>query len=112
MAFTFDPRHRRCFAQGYDEAQWLALEPAVTCPVQLIRGQDGLLPDGLEKLRVRLAGLRTLAAPPLVLPGGHHVHLEAPEDVARALVAFIRCRGTATSRIHRGRRQDEAPYRI
>jgi len=88
VAFTFDSRHRRRFAQGYDEAQWLALQAALTCPVQLIRGQDGLWPDA-PKLDARVAALRTLVAPPLMIPGGHHVHLERPAEVARALRDFI-----------------------
>ncbi|MFY1830545.1 alpha/beta fold hydrolase [Myxococcus fulvus] len=89
VAFTFDPRHRRRFAHGHDEAQWLALQEQVRCPVLLIRGQDGLWPDA-AKLERRLASLRTLSGPPLVLPGGHHVHMERAQDVARALTDFIR----------------------
>jgi pimeloyl-ACP methyl ester carboxylesterase len=88
VTFTFDPRHRRRFGLGFDEAQWLALEAAVTCPVQLMRGREGLWPDA-TKLQGRMDALRTLADPPLVLPGGHHVHMEQPEAVARALAAFI-----------------------
>ncbi len=89
VAFTFDPRHRRRFGMGYDEAQWLALQAAVTCPVQLLRGSDGLAPDE-AKLKRRLEALPTLVGPPLILPGGHHVHMEQPQAVARALAGFIR----------------------
>ncbi|NTX15851.1 alpha/beta hydrolase [Myxococcus sp. CA056] len=89
VAFTFDSRHRRRFAQGYDEAQWLALQAALTCPVQLIRGQEGLWPDA-PKLDRRVLALRTLVAPPQMIPGGHHVHMEQPAEVARALADFIR----------------------
>lgn len=89
VAFTFDPRHRRRFGMSYDEAQWLAVQSGVTCPVQLLRGSDGLMPDA-ALLKRRLDALPTLVGPPLVLPGGHHVHMEQPEAVAQALARFIR----------------------
>jgi pimeloyl-ACP methyl ester carboxylesterase len=86
VVFTFDPAHRRRFGSGYDDAQWLALSSAVTCPVQLLLGRDGFRLEE-EQARARLAALRL--QPPLLIPGGHHVHLEQPEAVARALVEFI-----------------------
>jgi pimeloyl-ACP methyl ester carboxylesterase len=89
VAFTFDPRHRRRFGQAYDEAQWLALQAGVTCPVRLLRASEGLAPEE-ALLRRRLDALPTLAGPPLVLPGGHHVHMEQPDAVARAVVDFLR----------------------
>ena len=89
VAFTFDPRHRRRFGQSYDEAQWLAVQAGITCPVRLLRGTKGLTPDEAV-LHRRLAALPTLAGPPLVVPGGHHVHMEQPETVARAIADFIR----------------------
>ncbi|MFP2930465.1 alpha/beta fold hydrolase [Pyxidicoccus sp. 3LG] len=89
VAFTFDPRHRRRFGQAYDEAQWLALQSGVTCPVQLLRGDNGFVP-AQALMRSRMDALPTLVQPPLVLPGGHHVHMEQPEAVARALAGFIR----------------------
>ncbi|MGZ3457561.1 MAG: alpha/beta fold hydrolase [Archangium sp.] len=87
VLFTFDPAHRRRFGIGYDETQWLALSSAVTCPVRLIVGSEGLRFDE-ARTRARLAALRH-AQEPLVLPGGHHVHLEQPAAVARALVELI-----------------------
>jgi len=86
-AFRFDPRHRRRFGQGWDEAQWLAISSAVTCPVQLIHGSQGYSLDDAQA-RARLAALRIPR--PLTLSGGHHVHMEQPEAVARALDHFIR----------------------
>lgn len=35
----------------------------------------------------RLASVSDIAVS--VLPGGHHLHMETPEPVARALVAFL-----------------------
>ncbi|MET0404726.1 MAG: alpha/beta hydrolase [Cystobacter sp.] len=87
LGFTFDPRHRRRFAQGFDDAQWLAVCAAVSCPVQLLLGADGLRFEE-ERTRGRLEALR-LARPPQMIPGSHHVHMDAPETVARALVDFI-----------------------
>jgi pimeloyl-ACP methyl ester carboxylesterase len=86
-AFRFDPRHRRRFGQFWDEGQWLALSSAVTCPVQVLHGSQGLLLDD-EQARARLTALRV--SKPLTLSGGHHVHMEQPEAVARALDHFIR----------------------
>lgn len=86
LVFTFDPAHRRRFAFGYDDAQWLALSSAVTCPVQLLLGSEGFRFEE-ERARARMAALRL--PPPRILPGGHHVHLEQPQAVARALVEFI-----------------------
>ncbi|WP_163998060.1 alpha/beta fold hydrolase [Pyxidicoccus caerfyrddinensis] len=88
VAFTFDPRHRRRFGMSYDEAQWLAVQAGIRCPVRLLRGTEGLVPDE-ALLRRRLDGLPTLAGPTLMLPGGHHVHMEQPEDVARAVTDFV-----------------------
>ncbi|MFY0528949.1 alpha/beta fold hydrolase [Archangium gephyra] len=86
LVFTFDPAHRRRFAFGYDDAQWLAVSSAVTCPVQLILGREGFLLEE-ERALPRMAALRL--GPPSIIPGGHHVHLEQPAAVARALVQFI-----------------------
>jgi pimeloyl-ACP methyl ester carboxylesterase len=86
-AFRFDPRHRRRFGHSWDEAQWLAISSAVTCPVQLIHGSQGYTMDEVPA-DARMAALRI--AKPLTLSGGHHVHMEQPEAVARALAHFIR----------------------
>jgi pimeloyl-ACP methyl ester carboxylesterase len=86
VVFTFDPAHRRRSGFGYDDAQWLAISSAVTCPVQLILGSNGFRFED-ERARARLAALRH--PQPLTFPGGHHVHMEQPEAVARALVEFI-----------------------
>lgn len=87
LVFHFDPVHRRRFGVGYDEAQWLAISQAVTCPLRLLLGTHGL-PVDTPQARARLEALR--APPPLCLPGGHHIHMEQPEAVARAIVEFLR----------------------
>ena len=88
VVFTFDPTHRRRFGSGYDDAQWLALSSAVTCPVQLVLGSEGFRLEE-ERAQARMDALRHLRTPPRILPGGHHVHLEQPEALARALVELI-----------------------
>jgi len=88
VVFTFDPTHRRRFGFGYDDAQWLAVSSGVTCPVQLLLGSEGFRLEE-DRAQARMDALRHLRTPPLILPGGHHVHLEQPEPVARALVEFI-----------------------
>jgi pimeloyl-ACP methyl ester carboxylesterase len=85
--FRFDPLHRRRFGHSYDEAQWMAILAAVTCPVQLLYGSQGLSVDDAQA-RARLGALRLSQS--LTLSGGHHVHMEQPEAVARALEHFIR----------------------
>ncbi|MFP2959438.1 alpha/beta fold hydrolase [Myxococcus sp. 1LA] len=89
VAFTFDPRHRRRFGMGYDEAQWMALQAGITCPLQLILATGGLRHDE-ALMNSRVQALHTLAHPPLNLPGGHHVHMEQPAVVAEALIRLVR----------------------
>lgn len=88
VVFTFDPTHRRRFGSGYDDAQWLAISAAVTCPTQLLLGSEGFRLKE-DRAQARMDALRPLRTPPRILPGGHHVHLEQPEALARALVEFI-----------------------
>jgi pimeloyl-ACP methyl ester carboxylesterase len=85
LAFTFDPRHRRRFSLGLDEAQWLALSEAVTAPVFALLASRGLYPDSPK----RAARLQALRAESETLDGGHHLHLERPERVAAAIQAWI-----------------------
>ncbi|ADO74413.1 alpha/beta fold hydrolase [Stigmatella aurantiaca] len=87
VVFRFDPLHRRRFGLGFDEAQWLAILGALSCPVQVLHGSHGLSFEDAQT-RARLAALRSPL--PLTLSGGHHVHMEQPEAVARALEHFIR----------------------
>jgi pimeloyl-ACP methyl ester carboxylesterase len=87
VVFTFDPVHRRRFGHGFDDDQWLAISSAVTCPMGLILGSEGFRFDD-ERARKRLAALHHLR-PPVTLPGGHHLHLEHPQAVARVVEELI-----------------------
>ena len=70
----------------YDEAQWMAVLGAVQAPVQVIRGTRGA-PFDQEALAARLQALR---GPKVAsLDGGHHVHLDRPAEVAKAVQDFI-----------------------
>ena len=84
--FTFDPALRRRSGMIYDEAQWMAVLGAVRSPVQVIRGTRGA-PFDQAALQARLDALRG----PKVVPveGGHHVHLDRPAEVAKAVQDFI-----------------------
>jgi pimeloyl-ACP methyl ester carboxylesterase len=84
--FTFDPAHRRAFGLVMDEAQVLAVFRAVEAPVRIIRASHGLPFDEARVLQ-RLEALR--AGPAIVLTGGHHLHLDAPEEVAQVLRKHI-----------------------
>jgi pimeloyl-ACP methyl ester carboxylesterase len=86
VEFTFDPAHRRAFGTSLTEEQTLAFFGAVACPVQLILGTRGL-PADAPQLAKRLEALRAPA--PIRVPGGHHVHLEEPGEVARHVAAFV-----------------------
>lgn len=90
VEFTFDPAHRRRFGVGLEEAQTLAFLRAVECPVQAIAGTRGLR-LGQEHIRARLDALRVQA--PVVIEGGHHVHLDSPREVARILALFVSAHG-------------------
>jgi pimeloyl-ACP methyl ester carboxylesterase len=90
VGFRFDPRHRRHFGLGLNgvagDAQWLSLLGAVRAPTLVVRATQGLVQDD-ALARARLAALR--APPPVLIAGGHHVHLDAPAEVARALAPFF-----------------------
>jgi len=84
--FTFDPALRRRSGMIHDEAQWMAVLGAIKAPVQVIRGTRGA-PFDQAALQARLDALR---GPKVVsLDGGHHVHLDRPAEVAKAVQDFI-----------------------
>lgn len=86
VQFTFDPAHRRTFGTSLDEEQTLACLRAIECPVQVIYGTSGFSFDDAQ-MKARLQALR--ARPPIGVRGGHHVHLDAPGEVAELIRSFI-----------------------
>lgn len=96
VEWTWDPAQRRTFGSTLDEEQLLACFGAVTCPVQLLHATRGFSFDDQQMSR-RLEALRAL--PPRSFEGGHHVHLDQPQQVAIAIAEFIQeteKRGQAT----------------
>jgi pimeloyl-ACP methyl ester carboxylesterase len=86
VQFTFDPLLRHHSAMVLREPQILELLRAVRCPVQLIQGSDGLIVID-DDVKQRLGALRN---PPVhTVPGGHHVHLDRPAEVAAYVQRFV-----------------------
>ncbi len=86
-AWRSDPRLRLTSALRADEAtvrEWLA---GIECPVRLIAAAQAPPYFDAELRQARLACLRDGYA--VVLPGGHHLHMETPTPVARALLDFL-----------------------
>ena len=69
------------------ESQALAFLRAIEAPTLLIRGDDGLLPEGDPGIAKRVASLND--ARTCTLAGNHHLHLEDPEPVAAVLEDFL-----------------------
>ncbi len=88
VAWKFDPLHQTRAPYPFLEAALIAALRRITAPVLVIEGADGWRLDDASRAR-RLAALpnpRTL----LVAGAGHHVHLDAPAEVAAAVRAFLR----------------------
>lgn len=86
VEFTFDPAHRWRFGFAYDEEQLLALLGAIRARVQVIHGTHGFTFND-EQMKARLARLGSPV--PIAVPGGHHVHMDSPKEVAALLRSFI-----------------------
>ena len=86
VEFTFDPAHRWRFGFSYDEQQLLAILGAIRARVQVIRGEHGFTFDD-EQMKARLARLGS--PKPITVPGGHHVHMDSPKEVAALVRAFV-----------------------
>lgn len=82
LAFPFDPRLRGPSPVRWPEAMWLAMSRRMTMPVRVLRAAEGYVPEG-ETTAARLAAMKRSAMK--TIPGGHHLHVEAPEAVAVAV---------------------------
>jgi pimeloyl-ACP methyl ester carboxylesterase len=82
LRFPFDPRLRGPSPIRWPEAMWQAMAARMTMPVLVVRAEDGYVPEGSTTegrlSRMARASMRTI-------PGGHHVHVEAPQAVAAAV---------------------------
>lgn len=81
VTLTSDPRLLRPSPVRLTPEQLSAMLHAIRCPVLLIEGETGILGDRPRAVRVRAAVSRLYRR---VLPGGHHLHLEAVHVAAVA----------------------------
>jgi pimeloyl-ACP methyl ester carboxylesterase len=85
LAWKWDPWLRAHSPLPFTEDALQALLAEVATPVLLLRAQSGMTPDEAD-LRARLAKVASLRIE--TIPGtGHHLHLEAPEEIARLIAA-------------------------
>ncbi len=87
FAWSSDPRLTLPALQRMTEAQVRALIAAIDCPVRVIFADPAqtYLPEPLRSERAALLPRGELA----VLPGIHHLHMEAPVEVAHAIGGFF-----------------------
>lgn len=82
LDFPFDPRLRGPSPIRWPEAMWRAMAARMTMPVLVLRAADGYVPEG-ETTEGRLAQMRHASM--RTIPGGHHLHVEDPREVAAAV---------------------------
>ena len=81
--WSSDPRLTLPSPQRFTEGQVTALLGALACPVRLVHAQSAQSYFPEDQRRARLAAVPGMDV--VVLPGGHHLHMEQPSLVARAL---------------------------
>lgn len=82
-----DPRLTLPSPQRAEESTIRAWLAGIECPTLLIAAAEAQPYFSPELRDARLAAVNDIRM--AVLPGGHHLHMETPEPVARALVAFL-----------------------
>ena len=86
-AFKLDPRLRGPTPVRYPEETWRAFCARLQGPVRLLRAEWGYLPES-EVLKGRLAACKDASM--RTLPGAHHhLHVEAPSEVAAEVLALL-----------------------
>jgi pimeloyl-ACP methyl ester carboxylesterase len=87
FVWSTDPRLTLPALQRMTEAQVRALIAAIECPVRVIFAEPAqtYLPEPLRSERAALLSKGDL----VVLPGTHHLHMEAPVAVAGAIAGFF-----------------------
>ena len=86
FAWRSDPRLRYRSPVYLGEAQVLAFLARIRCPAMLLTGADAELAARPE-FAARCRAVRGLDH--RVLPGGHHLHLDDPGQVAGPLASFL-----------------------
>jgi pimeloyl-ACP methyl ester carboxylesterase len=86
-AWSSDPRLTLPTTIRMTEPQVLALVRGIECPTLVIHADPAqpYLPDDLRRARAAALPHGTL----LVMPGGHHLHMEQPQAVAAAIGDFF-----------------------
>lgn len=87
FVWTADRRHRLPSLSRLTQGQIRALLDAIACPVLVLWAKDSQYAAMVERLKGRADRLKN--AHVLALSGGHHLHMDAPEPVAEAIVAFL-----------------------
>lgn len=84
--WRFDERVKHPSTHYYSEEQVRGILAEIVSPALLISAEEGALQawQGFSARRSALAGLQHE-----VMPGGHHLHMESPQQVAARLLAFL-----------------------
>ncbi|HJQ85133.1 MAG TPA: alpha/beta hydrolase [Candidatus Binatia bacterium] len=86
-AWKFDPLHQTTAPTPYYVAQARPFWDRIACPVLYVAGEKSFFRLPPDEEADRLAALR--AERVVLADVGHHPHLEAPEQLAEVLVAFL-----------------------
>lgn len=86
-AWVFDPLHQTRSPQPFYIAQARPFWQRIACPVLYVEGDESPLRYPEAELLDRLATLR--AARVVIAGSAHHPHLEQPDQLAAALLAFL-----------------------
>ena len=86
VRWRFDPALRHASAEYRTEAQVLAVLGALECPTLVVLGEHGY-PLPRPETAARLDAIPDVRR--VVLPGAHHLHMDAPGPVADAIRAFL-----------------------
>jgi pimeloyl-ACP methyl ester carboxylesterase len=86
FVWSSDPRLTLASPQRYVEAQILALLDGIRAPTQLILAEPAPPFLAEDMVKARIARVRDIEV--VRLSGHHHLHLEDPQPVAAALLAF------------------------
>lgn len=87
LVWSSDQRQTLPSPQRMDEARVQALLAAIACPAHVVYAQpaQAYFPDPLRHQRFEVLREATLS----LLPGGHHLHMEQPAEVAAVLGPFL-----------------------
>lgn len=86
VRFSHDPMLQSSSLIRLTEGQARAFLRELSAPVLLVRAEQGI-PVDLALYQERVGCVADLTQ--VTVPGGHHVHLDAPQAVAREIVAWL-----------------------